>query len=50
MFKKVIFGIRMIDCGTKVNVIPQENHARRGSTAIEVAFLRLLTLDVSRQR
>ena len=50
MFNKVIFGIRMIDRGTKANVIPQENHARRGSTAIEVAFLRLLTLDVSRQR
>ena len=50
MCNKVIFGIQMIDSGNKAKVIPQENHAHRGSTSIEVAFLRLLTLDISRQR
>ena len=50
MYNKVIFGVRMLDNAYSAGVIPRENHAQRGSTALEVAFLRLLTLDISRQR
>ena len=39
----------MIDCTDAAGVITHDNHTHRGSTALEVEFLQLLTLEASQQ-